>query len=65
MCTKKFSELTIPDGHNLKSLKRGAHVSFFRLKKQQSFIMCQRTKNKALTSNLFMIKISNWKASCK
>ena len=36
MCTKKFSELTIPDGHNLKGFKRGAHVSFFRLKKQQT-----------------------------
>ena len=34
MCTKKFSELTSPDGHNLQGLKGRVYVSFFSLKKQ-------------------------------
>ena len=68
MCTKKFSELTIPDGYNLQGLKGRVNVSFFSLKKQQKKLYhVSEDKNETLTSNLFMIIISTWnnKASCK
>ena len=59
MCTKKFSELTSPNDHNLQGLKGKVHVSFFSLKKQQKKLYHEsKEKNETLTSNLFMINIS-------